>query len=180
MIRRGVGVVVALLLASAPRVSIGQAGGPPAGAQVDVLSMLPEAARETLEKKWKKTWTLAQVDPPATACQTAAAAPIVTADFDGDTLADYALAVQTPDGVKLMALLLRGDQYLLFEVDGLGQAQASAFLGVEKRGTKFVNAASSAEDYFSTETLAAHRCGAPSVVYLWTGSGFRRVTIVRP
>jgi hypothetical protein len=180
MTLRGI-AIAALVWTGAVDAAIGQAPAPPAAAQSDVPSMLPKDAREVLEKKWKR-WTVASIDPQATSCQsgTAASVPLVTADFDSDTLPDYALAVQTHEGVKLVALLRRGnDDYLLFELDDLGQSQASAFLGLEKRGTRFVNPSSGFNDFFSAETLAAHRCGSASVVYLWVGTVFRRVELAR-
>src|SRR5262245_1148764 len=102
----------ALILLSAASCVFRHSATPPGAA------MLPKAAREALTERWK-TWSIAAVDSQATACQTAAStpAPLVSADFDNDTLHDYAAAVQTPDGVKLVALLARGHDYRVFELD---------------------------------------------------------------
>ena len=170
--------MVAVCCTMSPPIAARQVAVPPA-AQDGSISALPKAGREALERRWK-TATIAAVDSQASACQNAApASPIVSADFDSDTLVDYALAVQAPDGVKLVVLLRRGEEYRVEELDQLGAGPATAFLGLEKRGTRFLNAATSTDDFFSADTLAAHRCGAPTVVYLWAGSGFRRVTVAQ-
>jgi len=140
---------------------------------------LPKMAREALEKRWKKTWTPAEIDQQAASCRAAGtvAPKLVSADVDGDNQADYAMAVKTPAGVQLVALLYRQSGYQIYELDPLGGAQASAVIGLERRGTRFVNAASSTDDFYSADTVAAYRCGSPTIIYIWTGSGFRRIVL---
>ena len=168
MIRREL-VVALTLWASASVACVGPLGGSSNTPQADGL---PVAAREELAKKWDNTWKPAAVEAQATSCQTGAAAPpIVSADFDNDTLQDFALAVQTPEGVRLVALLARGKEFKLVDIDELGSGEATSFLGLEKRGVKFVDPTNAAEDYFSSETLATHRCGSPSRVYIWLRIG---------
>jgi len=165
MIRREL-VVALTLWASASVACVGPFGGSSKTPQADGL---PLAAREELVKKWNNTWKPAAVEAQAASC----------ADFDNDTLQDFALAVQTPDGVRLVALLARGKEFKLVDVDELGKGEATSFLGLEKRGVKFVDPASAAEDYFSSETLATHRCGSVSRAYIWLGSSFRKVELKR-
>lgn len=149
-------------------------GKPPdvvvSGAQV------PKAAQEALNEKFK-SWTPAELDQQATACQSAAgAAPLaVTADFDNDAKADLGLAVKTADGLKLVALMRRGNEYEVFELEPLGNGQSSAYLGLVKRGTRFESPLTSTDDFYAADTLSAYRCGAPAIHYIWTGLGFRRV-----
>jgi hypothetical protein len=177
MIRREL-VVALTLWASASVACVGPFGGSSKTPQADGL---PFAAREELVKKWDKTWKPAAVEAQATSCRPGEAAPpMVSADFDNDTLKDFALAVQTPEGVRLVALLARGKEFKLVDVDELGKGEATSFLGLEKRGVKFVDPGSAAEDYFSSETLATYRCGSPSRAYIWSGSSFRRVELKRP
>ena len=176
MIRREL-VVALTLWASASVACVGPFSGSSKYPQADGL---PLAAREALVKKWNNTWKPAAVEAQAASCQTGAPAPaMVSADFDNDTLQDFALAVQTPDGVRLVALLARGKEFKLVDVDELGKGEATSFLGLEKRGVKFVDPASAAEDYFSSETLATHRCGSVSRAYIWLGSSFRKVELKR-
>ena len=137
---------------------------------------VPKAAQQALAEKFK-TWTPAELDQQAAACQTAAgAAPLaVTADFDNDAKGDLGLAVKTADGIKLVALMRRGKEYEVFELEPLGNGQSSAYLGLVKRGTKFESPLTSTDDFYAADTLSAYRCGAPAIHYIWTGLGFRRV-----
>ena len=170
--------MVAVVCTTFPATSTRQMAPEPS-AQDAPASALPKGALEALEDHWKSA-TVATVDPQAVACQNGvAAAPVVTADFDSDSLSDYAVAVQLPDGIKLAVLLRRGEEYRVMEVDTLGSGQASGSLGIEKRGTRFLNAATNTDDFFSSDTLSVNRCGAPTVVYLWSGSAFRKVPITR-
>jgi hypothetical protein len=139
-------------------------------------ALIPKAAQVALNEKFK-TWTPAELDQQATACQQAAgAAPLaVTADFDSDAKSDLGLAVKTADGVKLVALLRRGNEYEVFELEPLGNGQSSAYLGLVKRGTRFESPLTSTDDFYAADTLSAYRCGAPAIHYVWTGLGFRRV-----
>jgi hypothetical protein len=172
------GLVVALTLwASASAACAGLFGG---SSKTPSADGLPRAAHEALVKKWKNTWKAAAIEAQATSCQTGStASPVVSADFDNDTLPDYAMAVQTPEGVRLVALLARGKDYKLVDIDALGSGESTAFLGIEKRGQKFVDPKSAAEDYFASDTLATYRCGASANVYIWSGSAFRRVELKR-
>ncbi len=170
--------VVAVVSTMSPATAAQQTAPAPA-AQDAPASALPKAALDALEDHWKGA-TVATVDPQAVACQNGGtAAPVVTADFDSDSLSDYAVAVQLPDGIKLAVLLRRGEEYRVMDLDTLGSGQASGSLGIEKRGTRFLNAATNTDDFFSSDTLSVNRCGAQTVVYLWSGSAFRKVPITR-
>ncbi len=154
------------------------AAGCAMGRRTDVVvsgATVPRAAQEVLNAKWHG-WTPAEVDQQATACQPAGrTAPVaLTADFDSDTKPDLALAVKTADGTKLVALLQRGEEYELFELAPPADGQA-AYLGLEKRGTKYASPLTSTDDFYAADTLTAYRCGTPPVHYLWTGLGFKRV-----
>lgn len=136
---------------------------------------LPKAADEALDERWA-TWSLATIDPGAMACA-ADARPAVTLDIDGDGLSDVAALVQTPDGVRLVALLSRLWGYDLYDIDALGETTASGYLTAMPRGTAYVNPRTAAESYLSNATMAVRRCGMPEIdLYLWYGFRFEKTT----
>jgi hypothetical protein len=139
---------------------------------------LPSAAREALDAKWQRTWSIASIGPQVASCLAGKpAATIVTSDFDSDGAADLALAVTTPKGVRLVVLLARDDHYALFDVDALGDQGATAGLGLGKRGAVFTKAASLFQDFYSADTLTVFTCGGPSASYLWSGFAFYKVAL---
>lgn len=166
---------VAVLIAVAGAGAAGCLLGKPPEVVVSGATV-PRAAQVALDERYK-TWTPAEIDQQATACQPAGgAAPLaVTADFDSDAKPDLGMAVKTADGIRLVALMRRGEEYEVFELEPLGNGQASAYLGLEKRGTRFASPLTSTDDFYAADTLSTYRCGSTAVHYVWTGLGFRRV-----
>jgi hypothetical protein len=141
---------------------------------------LPKAARDALNNKWRG-WQIATVDP-ALSCLTgdAATSPmLVQADFDSDGHPDVAAAIQTPQGVRLVAMMSREGGYELFDLDALGDKTAAAYLRVESRGTKFLRPPLQVPDYFSDATLATYTCGGGHTVYVWSGAGFEKIALTK-
>jgi hypothetical protein len=141
-------------------------------------SPLPKDARKALDKKWPG-WQMAAIDPASASCladQTAARA-VVEGDFDSDGRADIGAAIQTPQGVRLVAMTWREWGYEVYDLDSLGDKMASAYLGRERPGAKFLNPNTQLDDYFPTDTLAAYTCSGGRTAYLWTGLGFRKIVI---
>jgi hypothetical protein len=146
-------------------------------ATVDAGS-LPSAAREALDAKWPRTWSIATIGPQVASCLAGKpAATIITSDFDSDGAADLAAAIATPKGVRLVVLLARHDHYALFDVDALGDQGATAGLGLGKRGAVFTKATSLFQDFYSADTLTTFTCAGPAASYLWSGLDFHKVTL---
>jgi hypothetical protein len=140
---------------------------------------LPKSARKALDRQFKH-WEVAPVDPEATACRRDGAGEsptFVQADFDSDGQQDVAIAVKVGDEVRLIAILARLEDTKLVDVDSLGHGGADAYLGIEKRGTKFKRQNIALDDYYPADTLAVYRCGQPTTAYFWAGSGFNKVVI---
>ena len=77
------------------------------------------------------------------------------ADFNDDGQQDVALAVKVGDDVRLVVILTRLDDSTLVNLDSVGRGMAGAYLGIEKRGTKFKDLAYGPEDYLlPADTLA--------------------------
>jgi hypothetical protein len=139
---------------------------------------IPKAARKALDERWKG-WQLATIDPQAASCAQDGHAPsaLIPGDFDGDGRPDVALAVKTRHGVRLAAVLSRENDTIVYDIDSLGDAAANVSVGVEHRGTKFINPRSMLVDYFPADTLTTSRCGQGRTGYFWTGSGFSKWTL---
>jgi hypothetical protein len=170
---RHVLVLVALAAATAGSTLLAQKGTTlPTG-----LS-LPKSAKKALDDHLKG-WAMAPIDPQASACRRdgEASPAFVQADFDGDGQQDIAVAVKVGDDVRLVAILARMEQSQLVNVDSLGQGAASAYLGIEKRGTKFKDPQYGLDDFLSADTLAVYRCGQSTTAYIWAGSGFIKVVM---
>ena len=172
---RSVVVLIVMAGLGTPGCALFGGGKPPvvvSGAEV------PREAQTVLSEKWQG-WTPAELDPQATSCQPAGGtAPLaVIADLDSDTKADLALQIKTAEGIKLVALMRRGEEYAVFELDKLGDGQSPTYLGLEKRGTRFPSPLTSTDDFYAADTLATYKCGKPIVHYIWTGLGFKRVEI---
>lgn len=166
MARRLTALAVAAVLAAAG----------PLGAQSGE-SDVPKAARKLLADKWKG-WRLAPLDPQALACQRdGQPSAVAQGDFDGDGRADLALAVSTPAGARLAVVLSRLEDGVLYDVDALGDASASAWLSVQRRGARFRRPGEVVDDYFPAATLTAQRCAGPRTAYFWNGLGFKKDTI---
>ncbi len=137
---------------------------------------VPAMAADLISQQWK-SWSLATTDPQAIACRTSGDAPgaMVQGDFDGDGRPDVALAVKTPQGVRLVAVLSRLEDGRLFDVNALGDAQATAALGVARRGSSYRNPLADLDEYFATDTPTTERCGQPGrTAYFWNGAGFTK------
>ena len=141
---------------------------------------LPKAAEAALDEKYPhKGWQMTTVDPSVASCLPSGtpAKEVVTADFDSDGMSDIAAAVVTPAGVRLIVLMARTWGYDVYDVDGLGDKVASVSLGLEKRGKRFVNSANGAVDNYPADTITTLTCGANQVSYIWSGIGYRKVTV---
>jgi hypothetical protein len=147
-------------------------------ATLDAAS-LPPGATDALNDHWpKKDWSIATIGSQTSSCLAGKPnATAVSADFDSDGLADLALLVKTPGGVRLVVLLARGDQYAVFDVDAMGDQDASAGLGLAKRGTKFAKTTSLATDFYPADTLTTYVCSGPQSSYLWGGLNFYKVDL---
>lgn len=143
---------------------------------------LPKAAEAALDEKWPhKGWKMTTVDPKIASCLPAGtpAKDVVTADFDSDGMSDIAATILTDKGVKLVVLMARTWGYDVYDVDSLGDKQATVSLSLEKRGTRFTNSANGAVDNYPADTITASACGASRVSYIWTGLGYRKVTLAK-
>jgi hypothetical protein len=154
------------------------AGWAPAQSQKAASPILPDEARESLKKKWPE-WAPAAVATAIDTCRPGGkpAAALVTADFDSDGHADFAAAIQTKAGVRLVVLTWRPWGFDLYDVDSLGDHGLDASVLVAAPGLKFVNPRSGLDDYFSGDTLMTRSCGSGATAYIWTGVGFTRVVI---
>jgi hypothetical protein len=142
-------------------------------------STLPKMAQYALSDHWK-SWAPAELDPQAVSCAGSSAPTLtVTADLDGDGQDDVSTAVKTPDGVQLVALLRRGEEYKVIEIEPFGTTQASASLGLEKRGARFENPVDLTYDFYAANTLATYRCGKPTAAYIWSGLVFKKVALTK-
>ena len=142
-------------------------------------STLPKMAQYALSNQWK-TWSPAELDPQAASCAGAAAPSLtVMADLDGDGQEDISTAVKTPDGVKLVALMRRGEEYKVIDIEPLGNAQVPVSLGLEKRGARFENPIDLTYDFYAANTLATYRCGKPTAAYIWSGLIFKKVPLTK-
>ena len=142
-------------------------------------STLPKMAQHALTDHWK-TWAPAELDPQAASCAGSTAPTLtVTADLDGDGQPDVSTAVKTPDGVKLVALLRRGEEYKVVEIEPLGNDQVPVSLGLEKRGARFENPVDLTYDFYAANTLATYRCGKPTAAYIWSGLVFKKVALTK-
>jgi hypothetical protein len=138
---------------------------------------IQKSARKLLDEKWPG-WTLAATDRGTTSCGPAAATRSLAAgDFDGDGRADTAMAVTTSTTTRLVVILNRLDDSVLYEVDVL---QSGKSWTVRKHGTKFRPAGDVIDDFFAADTLVALGCDEQSTAYFWNGNGFRRAEIETP
>ncbi len=141
---------------------------------------LTEATRDALDRAFDK-WEIAPVDPQSVSCQAqndgASSSSFVRGDLNSDGLPDLALAVKTPQGVRLVAVFERTIDSLVVDVDSLGQTAADGALGIQPRGSTFKNPGDGLDDYFTAETIAVSRCGQPRTLYFWSGLGFRKVVL---
>jgi hypothetical protein len=147
-------------------------------ATIDAAS-LPPGATDALNDHWpKKDWSIATIGSQTSACLAGKPnATAVSADFDSDGLADLALFVKTSSGVRLVVLLARGDHYAVYDVDAAGDQDASAGLGLAKRGTQFAKTTSLATDFYPADTLTTYVCSGAKSSYLWGGLDFYRVDL---
>jgi hypothetical protein len=135
---------------------------------------LPDKAEDALDDRWD-TWSVAPLATEATSCAPEAAGAL-SLDVDSDGLEDIVLAVLTPDGVRLVALLRRLRGYDLYDVDALGEIEADGHLVVMPRGTAYRNPRTSLDDYVANDTVGVHRCDQEQVeLYLWYGFRFEKI-----
>ena len=139
---------------------------------------LSSDARQALTRRWPK-WQLAVLDPQVATCASGQTdlPLLVELDADGDSASDVGVAIQTGEATRLVVILNRGWDTVVYDVDSLGGAAANGFLGVVTRGRRFMNPATNMDDYFSNPTVMATRCGEPALAYRWTGVGFEKVVL---
>jgi hypothetical protein len=139
--------------------------------------MLPAGLKEALDNRWPQ-W---EIVPPAdaAACGTRFDRPpaaIITTDLNGDATEDFAFQIASPDGRHVVAALARIDQeYDILEV--ATGTDASAVLGVKRRGRSYRQQAEGVEHFFSLDTLAFGPCNQPETAYLWTGTAFQTTRV---
>jgi hypothetical protein len=134
---------------------------------------LDEEVRDALDAAYDD-WGIAAIEPSRAACLAGGTpAAVARGDFNNDGRPDAALAITAQNTVRLVVVIERVDEGTVIEVDTLGQGVADGYLRVEPRGSPYADARGF-EDYFSSDTLAVHRCGQPPTIYLWSGLDFRK------
>jgi hypothetical protein len=162
-------VLILTLLASsaAGAVTIGQVAAPPE---------LPPLVQRLLDAKYKG-WKLATVTPSGCPDRMGASPALISADFNSDGFPDWALQIKTTGGVKLIAVMGYLQDFRIYELESSTDPEASRFLTIGHRGTKFTNPQTSLEDYFTNETIVTASCGRDRVAYLWVGFSFLKAVI---
>ena len=175
----------ALVLASVCASLAAQTPAPPAGAGM-AKSDLSKEIRHALDDRFDKLdgfkkWRVASVDPQRASCRTdgAGSPAMATGDLNGDGRPDHAVFIQGDNRVQLVAVFERIGDFMVQDIDAdaVGTAAAEGYLGLRKRGTAFVDPDTHLEDYYANDTLILHRCGQPSVAYLWSGASFRKIAL---
>jgi len=139
---------------------------------------LPGGVKEALDARWRG-WEI--VPPPAdtTACAKRFDRPpaaIITTDLNGDATEDFAFQITSPEGRRVVAALGRIDhRYEILEV--ATGTDASAVLGVKRRGRSYREQAEGVEYFFNLDTLAFGPCAQPETAYPWNGTAFEAVHV---
>lgn len=158
-------------------VPIDQAAASTAASTAAKLTDVPLPVRKLLDKKFKG-WQLATV-APAGGCadRMGDAAALVNADFNSDGFPDWGIQIKTATGVRLLAVMAWQEDFRIFELESSADATASRYLGVARRGSKFLNPQTTLDDYFTNETLVTNSCGKDQVAYLWVGFNFIKAVL---
>jgi len=102
----------------------------------------------------------------------------ITADIDFDQSPDVAMVVQTGGEshvVIAMPRVLGGA--IVFDLGPLSAIPGATHLVVLPQGRVVSAPGAMLVDYLSGPTFAAASCDGPLVAFVWTGYGFRRVTV---
>jgi hypothetical protein len=137
---------------------------------------LPEDARQALTARWAEEWSLpSALEPPCG--NDGVTAPLTTTDLDNDGRQDLVAVIQTPDGVRLVAMLYRLTGYEIFDLDALAGEMAGVVM-LAPRGARF-SPARGPDDFFPASTIVVRQCDGAATGYLWSGITFRRIAITR-
>ena len=90
--------------------------------------------------------------------------------FAGQTVT--CTAAETPKLVVVMGWLA---DFRVYEVESTPGDKAAVYLTDLKRGTKYKNPVTMADEYLSHNSLVTQTCAGDRVFYLWNGDGFRKV-----
>src|ERR1017187_2434849 len=142
----------------------------------DAKKMLSSLTRDALDAKWKG-WQLAPGDQPSMTTCGGGATP--AADFDDDGSADTAVRVTTKDGVAhVIVVLARPSESMAYELP-VSDVKASLALVIHKRGERYRTTLMSYDGFFDADTLGTGGCGKDGLVWIWTGAGFRKATLLK-
>lgn len=136
----------------------------------------PEAISKAIRKQMDRQFAeWAVVGAPTCA---GASNPTV-ADIDFDQSPDVAMVVRTDGGephvVIAMPRVLGGA--IVHDLGPLSAIPGATHLVVLPQGRVVSEAGAMLVDYLSGPTFAAASCEGPLVAFVWTGYGFRRVTV---
>ncbi len=168
----------ALIAGSLVAVAAAMAGGcvtvktPEVANRPATSDVLLQLARD----KWK-TADLVKT-PPSPQCQSgtpASANGVVSGDFNGDGAVDVAAQVSTPDGVHLVAAIVRTDEDQLVDVTKVSESGTQ--LAVSVKGGRYFKPKSQFDFYYGTDTLTLADCGPVHSAYVWDGTGFDMMSV---
>jgi hypothetical protein len=139
----------------------------------------PSAVISAVTHHWKGA-TLAEVPHAAPACaeRGAQGSRFITGDFNGDGSQDVALAIQTADGIRIVAAMYQTHDYVLKDVAAKVDL-TNAVLSVRRHGEAYRVPNITVDNYFSLDTIVVTPCGQASTAYLWTGSAFTPQELAR-
>ena len=133
---------------------------------------ISKAVRKQMDKQFD-VWSVAGV----TGCAGASNPTVADIDFDQST--DVAMVVQADGGephvVIAMPRVLGGA--IVHDLGPLSAIPGATHLVVLPQGRVVSEPGAMLVDYLSGPTFAAASCEGPLVAFVWTGYGFRRVTV---
>jgi len=134
--------------------------------------VVTKAIRKQMDRQFPAGWAVAGVPGCAGASNPA------VADIDFDQSPDVAMVVQTGGESHVaiaMPRVLGGA--IVFDLGPLSAIPGATHLVVLPQGRVVSAPDAMLVDYLSGPTFAAASCDGPLVAFVWTGYGFRRLTV---
>jgi hypothetical protein len=135
-----------------------------------------DALLQLARDKWKSADVVKATSNPQ--CQTGtpeSADGVVAGDFNGDGTPDLAAQVSTPDGVHLVAAIVRTDQDQLVDIAKVPESGTQ--LAVSSKGARYFKPQSQFDFYYGTDTITLADCSQVRTAYVWNGTGFQSMPV---
>lgn len=148
--------------------------GPPAMVNLPgVATEVPATLVKALDDRWPDARVVDAATAPAECAGRRLPSPaaVVSGDFNGDSLTDYALRLHTGERVAVVAGLARFDGDFVIHVL-TADAEPAGVLDLGRRGDSHRSSDTGIAEFFGVDTVALTRCGDGATGFFWTGASF--------